>query len=561
MRVVWLLVLTVASTQVQAQQPDNALVRESFISQFFKIFHSLIPGESSNDFSTVERLKNDYVAQYKLQSSRGYDPDSLAYFKIFPKYITTLSPGSSVDVYETCWDSVKVHSEVADDQSTTVTISLDGPDSLLCHISLILSTGSEIHVKEFWSSGSHEVKFSPPKTEAEQWDVIQRGPRLFVYPISPELITYNLAATLALFEPVLTQAVAPIFADMNRDFLSAFVGIDMEPRQDNVPDILDIPKQMIRNGDTFNIMRLDGLDPMIAWAMGAATGHTVVAMWRDLELYLCESNAFSPYWPVNGVQCNRYEEWTQYALGADYNVVWAPMEQSINDGMNMTKAWEFVDSMIGIDYGYEVVLTGLLDTLYDNLPCAGSNNTFCLEPEHFEMLFSYVERLSDEVARVFKPAIMQRAGLSFDKPLVEAYYAAHLAGVEVTMLPLLPEKDGWIYPTTRDGKPELSPVMICNVFVCNVWKHAGVFSGIEDDIQCGETSVNDNYRLKLYSNEPKPAFCSEVENPLCQLTGKYQLRLDSQPGVPPRYNYVPVSPGLLESCPSKAPNYLAPQDC
>ena len=58
----------------------------------------------------------------------------------------------------------------------------------------------------------------------------------------------------------------------------------------------------------------------------------VVAMWREQELYLCESNAFSPYWPVNGVQCNKYEEWTQYALGADYNVVWAPMEQSISDG-------------------------------------------------------------------------------------------------------------------------------------------------------------------------------------------------------------------------------------
>ena len=36
--------------------------------------------------------------------------------------------------------------------------------------------------------------------------------------------------------------MAPIFADMNRDFLSAFVGIDMEPREDNMPDILDIPK-------------------------------------------------------------------------------------------------------------------------------------------------------------------------------------------------------------------------------------------------------------------------------------------------------------------------------
>ena len=46
--------------------------------------------------------------------------------------------------------------------------------------------------------------------------------------------------------------------------------------------------------------------------------------------------------------------------------------------------------------------------------------------------------------------------------------------------------------------------MICNVFVCNVWKHGGLFSGIENDIQCGETSVNDNYRLQLYSEEPLP---------------------------------------------------------
>ena len=28
-----------------------------------------------------------------------------------------------------------------------------------------------------------------------------------------------------------------------------------------------------------------------------------------------------------------------------------------------------------------------------------------------------------------------------------------------------------------------------------------------------------------------------------------------------RYNYVPLQPGLLETCPSKAPDYLAPQDC
>ena len=102
--------------------------------------------------------------------------------------------------------------------------------------------------------------------------------RLFVYPISPETITYNLAASLALFEPVLTQGVSEVFADMNREFLSAFVGIEMEPRAEAVPDILNIPEEEISNGDTFDIMRLDGLDPMIAWAMGAATGHTGMAV-------------------------------------------------------------------------------------------------------------------------------------------------------------------------------------------------------------------------------------------------------------------------------------------
>ena len=92
----------------------------------------------------------------------------------------------------------------------------------------------------------------------------------------------------------------------------------------------------------------------------------------------------------------------------------------------------------------------------------------------------------------------------FVTTLIEAYYAAHLTGVSPTLLPLVPELDGWIYQTTRYGEMTESPVMICNVFVCNVWKHAGVFSGIDDDIQCGETSVNDNYRLQIYSSQQAP---------------------------------------------------------
>ena len=35
-------------------------------------------------------------------------------------------------------------------------------------------------------------------------------------------------------------------------------------------------------------------------------GHTTVAMWKDSELFVCESNAKSGYWPINGIQCNKY---------------------------------------------------------------------------------------------------------------------------------------------------------------------------------------------------------------------------------------------------------------
>ena len=55
----------------------------------------------------------------------------------------------------------------------------------------------------------------------------------------------------------------------------------MHPRTWGVPEILPLDKKLVRSGDTVDILRLDGLDPMIAWAMGAATGHTAVALWKD----------------------------------------------------------------------------------------------------------------------------------------------------------------------------------------------------------------------------------------------------------------------------------------
>lgn len=50
-----------------------------------------------------------------------------------------------------------------------------------------------------------------------------------------------------------------------------------------------IDESLIRSGDSFCILRLDGIDPMISWAMGSADGHHVVAIRREGKLMICES--------------------------------------------------------------------------------------------------------------------------------------------------------------------------------------------------------------------------------------------------------------------------------
>ena len=74
------------------------------------------------------------------------------------------------------------------------------------------------------------------------------------------------------------------------------------------------------------------------------------------------------------------------------------------------------------------------------------------------------------------------------------------------------------------------------------------------------------YRLNIYDENRanvRPSTCKErdPENPLCQVLGKYSLRLDNQPGDGKRYNYVSPYPNFGSRCPSQAPEYLAPSDC
>lgn len=39
----------------------------------------------------------------------------------------------------------------------------------------------------------------------------------------------------------------------------------------------------IHSGDFLGVIRMDGLDPMLAFGMGSHTGHTAVALWEESD--------------------------------------------------------------------------------------------------------------------------------------------------------------------------------------------------------------------------------------------------------------------------------------
>ncbi len=69
-----------------------------------------------------------------------------------------------------------------------------------------------------------------------------------------ETVLANVASTLALFEPCLSEGVLETFANLNLEFLENYVGIVM-PERTNVPEVMPLDLDTIESGDTFHIMR------------------------------------------------------------------------------------------------------------------------------------------------------------------------------------------------------------------------------------------------------------------------------------------------------------------
>jgi hypothetical protein len=244
-------------------------------------------------------------------------------------------------------------------------------------------------------------------------------------------------------------------------------------------------------GDFFGLRSMNGLGPMMGWATGATTGHTMIAQWIDDELFVCEST-------TPAVQCTLYADYMSARIGKA-QIVWAPLKPEMRALYNATAALDFFRSVEGVDYGFRTLLWGWIDDAIANLPCLPPDfSSNCATWSYFETSLAEIDRNTGIGAMIWNPGMAKRLGVSDQLRTSELYQLAAEQGMSSLDVIRIPEQDSWVYNTTRNGEPYVGKDMVCDVFVCNMWKAGGIFGKHVDDVNCGEMTNWDVVRCSMF---------------------------------------------------------------
>lgn len=292
-------------------------------------------------------------------------------------------------------------------------------------------------------------------------------------------------------------------------------------------------------------MRLDGLDQIIMYGTGSHSGHSVMALRMDGELYIVESQD-AWYWPTHGLQKTKWADWLQNAENADFHVTWMPLNNETSAKFNETAAVKFFNETEGLPYGYHNFLFGWIDTPTDNWPPI-------LAQHMIPILFSVLEKvMPSQVDIFFSQAMNKRLGTTGLKIPEQAAYAAS-KNMTMEDVMAMPELDGWIYTgeKPRDGRS-----WVCSAYVAALWKAAGLFDPYH--INSTEFSPKDVYIMKFFDDKrvmPNDCIAADPGNVgFCQLRGKYRMTF-------PEFNMYAPYEKMFDKCGAPWPEYKRKAGC
>lgn len=541
-------------------------IKSNLISSISNTYNTVTTylGLVQSQLGTTYNIYESAISSASSTSTTDDTNDYYGYFRWIPKYITTVTTLQAQQFSAPCFTSTTVKLEHNTTLNTyNIVIELSMSQNWHCSDMYTFATLSGTKTESFYRAGVHIIPLTYDikhnLTNSELYDIDIIGVRIFRYLDSSSVHNAQyLKDTLALFTPLTTQTPSESAEQSNINFMRLYANVNILPRATSNTQV-SIDANTIQSGDMFGILRLDGLDPMLAWAMGSVTGHVTMALRIGAVLYVVESTTKDSYWPTNGIQKTEYHTWMKQAHDAGFNIVYAPLSDTARQSFNIDHAIEYFNTIEGYDYGYQNILYAWIDTLSDNYPCLPDQLDACLTWQHIEILISLIERQSHTTAnRLFIDAFNQRLSTQYDNIADILYHTdKYMTLSNRALLPTIVESDTYIYNITRNNQPSTGPSMVCCVFVCNMWKHSGVFDLIDNDINCAELTNWDDYSLTIFNSSPqRPQQCIDHDplNTLCQLDGRYRLQLNN-------YASKNMYKHMAEHCPSRNPDYWKPENC
>lgn len=434
--------------------------------------------------------------------------DSMEYFGFIPKHIGNIKADKKLSW--TVGECTDLSLAVSSTGLATVTNNCQAPYNETYHI---MGTPTDFHFGPLPTSHQFEVND----------DFKAYGVRVFQFNPDTETVSLELLATVGLFAPLFLDDhnVTKAVALDNLAFLNRTMGYELEDANGTI----GLDASEFRSGDFLGILRLDGLDPLVGVGTGSHLGHTAMVVGKGNSLYVLESQEASSYWPHNGVQMNLIGDWLDMAEKAQYNVVRIslnPYHQNLFN-QNTDKVWDWFHSVEGSPYGLFNFLFGWIDTPDSNFP---NYTEYRLSSQLMMMLLPFTEQISHRfgLPDMWVQAFNHRLGTT-NLTTLEVYDKLNEAGRSFESLLTQPEQDEWLY----DGKPS----MVCNVFLCQAYREAGLFENTT--VQCTEFTPFDLYELNWWGTYE-------------YVMGDYIVNL-------PHLGEVGPFSGMREKCPSMSPHY------
>ncbi|KAL8226482.1 hypothetical protein R6Q57_016314 [Mikania cordata] len=469
---------------------------------------------------------------------------------ILPTFVGAVSVSNESDVnwkgscfYEnTAW--LELHNKTGSEfGGGTLHIKVSNAHSWTCMDLYIFATPYRVKWDYYFLSREHKVEFDEWEGKAEYEYVKNKGVAIF-------LLEAGMLGTIkALWEAF------PLFTNTgwgesaNLAFLEKNMGAKFEERSG--PWVTNITVDDIQSGDFLAISKIRGLwggfETLEKWASGAYAGHSAVCL-RDSEgkLWVGESGHEDEE-GNNLIAVLPWEEWWDFELTKDDtnpHIALLPLHPELRAKFNETAAWEYAQSMIGKPYGYHNLIFSWIDTIDGNYPPP-------LDAHLVASVMTVWNQLQPEyAANIWNEALNKRLGTQ-GLELPEILVEVERRGSSFAELLTIPEQDDWLYV---DGKSTS-----CVAFILEMYKEAGLFGDLANEIQVTEFTIKDAYTLNFFENNITrlPKWCNDgdtVKLPFCQITGKYRMEL-------PGYNTIEPYPHMAENCPSMPPDYYRPTYC